>query len=185
MRALLLSGFIMAGLGFGAYAQTGGMAASCRDGTNWSGTTRRGACSGHGGVQAFGTAPASANSAGTLPSAQSPTAAAPAIPASLSNTQRNTAGLQPGRGTGQVWVNSDSKVYHCPGDRCYGKTAHGSHMAETAAKAGAIGRAEAKPVSERVRTRRLHWIFLLTFCCLEEVARANLTRTERLQGPRN
>src|SRR4051794_10507694 len=144
MRALLLSSIFGIAVCAGALAQTAEITATCRDGTAWSGTSRRGACSGHQGVQAFGaqapasgaipSAPAPAARSSTPPSTTTPAASAsPATPASPS-TRPQTAGAG-ASGPGQVWVNVDSKVYHCPGTRYYGKTNHGSYMTEAAAKA--------------------------------------------------
>jgi hypothetical protein len=123
MRNLLLSVALVAGLFLPIgpiHAQRAAVTATCKDGTPFTGTKRSGACSGHGGVQSWG-APGAAE---TSP------AAAPSQPAPATS-QRATP--SPG-GPGQVWVNTSSKVYHCPGTRWYGKTKQGSYMSEAQAK---------------------------------------------------
>jgi hypothetical protein len=56
--------------------------------------------------------------------------------ASGSTGQRTAPG--PSGGTGKVWVNTASKVYHCPGDRWYGKTKQGNYMSEAQAQAQGV-----------------------------------------------
>ena len=101
--------------------------AVCKDGTPFEGATLRGACRGHGGVD-------KAASAGTPAVAATP--AKPAAPA--------TTAPAPGGGAGQVWANEATKVYHCQGDRYYGRTKKGGYMSESDAKAKGFHAARGK-----------------------------------------
>lgn len=125
----------------------------CKDGSYWTGATKRGACHGHKGVQdwyagsAGSAAPAATSAA--APAAAAPAAAAPVataapapapVPAQTTPTPPKgspapTVQQAPGGGPGMVWVNSASKVYHCPTDKWYGKTKAGEYMSESDALA--------------------------------------------------
>jgi hypothetical protein len=131
LGSLALAALLIAPLTLRAQNQQnqGQVTATCKDGTAFSGTTKRGACRGHGGVQAW-TSPGQVS--------PSPAAAAPAgEPSATKATPPTQTGRQPSGVTpsqGQVWVNTSSKVYHCAGDRWYGKTKHGEYMSEVQAK---------------------------------------------------
>ena len=101
--------------------------ATCKDGSAFSGETMKGACSGHGGVdkkvtEAKAAAAKSAATDKAVDKAASKAAAAPVAQAA-------------GGGADKVWGNESSKVYHCPGDKYYGKTKKGEYMSEADAKA--------------------------------------------------
>jgi hypothetical protein len=116
----------------------------CNDGTYYSGATKKGACRGHKGVKEwYGAQTTSSKSAAasgetsapstTSKSARGSTTPASAAPAAKSETA--TAAPAPGGGPDQVWLNTASNVYHCPGTRYYGKTKAGAYMTEAEAKA--------------------------------------------------
>ena len=148
MKSYGLVAVLLAGLlaGPAVYAQQAsapaGSTGQCKDGSYTSNATKKGACSGHKGVKEWysteaaapaaapAAAAAAAPAAAPAPSAPAKTAAAPS-----KSKSEPAATAAPGGGPGMVWGNSSSKVYHCPGDKWYGKTKAGSYMSEADAKA--------------------------------------------------
>jgi hypothetical protein len=115
---------LMASASFAAPAPaapaSGGVSAECRDGTHFTGDSKKGACAGHKGVKSWD-------------GAAMPAAAPAAKPAAGASTMPTTPAA--GGGVGKVWVNAKSNTYHCPGTKYYGKTKEGSYMTEGEAKA--------------------------------------------------
>lgn len=148
MKSLGLMAVLLAGVmaGPAAYAQQSaapaGSTGQCKDGSYTDHATKKGACSGHQGVKEWYTTASAATPAPAAAPAATP-AAAPAAktPAATPASTAKSAGPQPpanaapGGGPGMVWINDASKVYHCPGDKWYGKTKAGAYMSEADAKA--------------------------------------------------
>ena len=119
----------------------------CKDGTTVSAETSKGTCKGHKGIDKAATAKltgGAAPAAAAAPAAK----AAPAAPATkAAPAAAPTAAAAPGGGAGQVWVNESTKVYHCQGDRYFGKTKTGKYMSEADAKAAGAHAANNKACS--------------------------------------
>ncbi|MEO7062428.1 MAG: DUF3761 domain-containing protein [Dokdonella sp.] len=150
-------------------AAPAGSTGLCKDGSYYSGATKKGACRGHKGVKEwYGATEATAATAGAaaaMPSKSSPAmpmtppaAATPAAPAATPTHNHaphampanpSTITAAPGGGNGQVWVNEESKVYHCQSDRYYGKTKKGEYMSEADALAKGNHAARGKACSAK------------------------------------
>jgi hypothetical protein len=106
----------------------------CKDGTEYTGASKRGACRGHKGVKewyADKQAPAAKDEKTTAAPASAPAeeeTEAPAPPA-------KAAAPAPAARSGKVWVNTRSKIYHCEGTKYYGNTKEGEYMSEPDAQA--------------------------------------------------
>ena len=96
-----------------------GSTGECKDGSYTSAASKSGACSGHGGVKDwYVNTAANATPTPMAPKTAAPAPTpAPATSASAPATKTATAPMAAGGGPGQVWVNTNTKVYHCPGTR--------------------------------------------------------------------
>ncbi|WP_213952721.1 MULTISPECIES: DUF3761 domain-containing protein [unclassified Variovorax] len=128
-----------------------GTTVQCKDDSYASPETKSGACRGHKGIKtwygktagAAAPAPAAAAAPATAAAAPAAAAAAPAMakPAATAakapaSTDKTASMVQaPGGGAGKVWANDETKVYHCMGDKYYGKTKKGEYLSEADAKA--------------------------------------------------
>ena len=142
--ALAMTGFMSA-----AYAATApaGSTAECKDGNYYSGSTKRGACSHHGGIKEWYGTTSEASAPQTSSAPMGPPASQPQQQSS-SYSKRSSRNTASAGGAGQVWVNTDSKVYHCPGGRYYGTTKHGMYMSENDAIAQGARADHNKPCSK-------------------------------------
>ncbi|MBN3815669.1 DUF3761 domain-containing protein [Paraburkholderia sp. Se-20369] len=112
----------------------------CNDGSFSASVTKQGACQGHKGVKTWYGAAASGTVAANATTMAAPASGTKVAPATI-------AAAAPGGGAGKVWVNARTKVYHCPGDKSYGKTKHGQYLSEAAAKAAGDRPAQGKTCS--------------------------------------
>ncbi len=120
----------------------------CNDGSYSSAAEKKGACRGHKGVKEWyadavktktSAMPATSEHAAAPPPSSTATRTTgtgkPAAPDAAGRTSGTQMTAADGGGPGRVWANDSTKVYHCSGDKWYGKTKHGEYMSESDAKA--------------------------------------------------
>jgi hypothetical protein len=141
----------------GAYAAApasapAGSTALCKDGTYYSNAEKKGACKGHKGIKEwYGAESGKAADAGKSAKAEAAASAPAAHTADAGSAKKAppqpAATAAPGGGAGKVWANEGTKVYHCEGDRWYGKTKTGEYLSEADAKAKGFKAANGKACS--------------------------------------
>jgi len=100
-------------------------------GTRYYGATARGEYMAEAEARERGHRPAYGRQCFSDPGSATPAAPGSGGTASAAPAQRLTGETASVR----VWVNTSSRVYHCPGTRYYGKTARGEYLTETEAEA--------------------------------------------------
>lgn len=141
VAGILASQVCMAQAPAGAPAGATGL---CNDGTYYTGATKKGACRGHKGVKDWYGATAATPEKAPAAAAASTPAATPA-PAPAAKPTAKSAAPAAGGGPGQVWLNTKTNVYHCPGTKYYGTTKAGAYMTEAEAKAKGAHADHGKP----------------------------------------
>lgn len=155
MKALLVSTLLaglMSSAGVLAMAPADAPAGTmgiCNDGSYSSSAEKKGACRGHKGVKDWygnesTSMPAHSTTTTTTAPATTPMTAPGAAQTATTRSSTTTVGgpMAPapmtvpaaGGGAGKVWVNTSTNVYHCSGDKYYGKTKHGEYVSEADAK---------------------------------------------------
>jgi hypothetical protein len=117
-------------------AATEGVATGlCKDGTEYTGESKRGACRGHKGVKEW-------YADKEMPAAKAEKPAKATAPAAAAEEETEApapptkkASPAPAAGSGKVWGNTNSKIYHCEGSKFYGNTKEGEYMSEADAQA--------------------------------------------------
>lgn len=132
-----------------------GATGRCKDGSYYSGAEKKGACRGHKGIQDwYGAAPAVAIAEAPATKTSTPIVATPSTATPMATSVKSSAPADapnpssppvsktiapPAPGApGMVWVNTDTKVYHCPNSRWYGKTKKGEYVTEDEATAKGV-----------------------------------------------
>ena len=171
LLALSLAVFSYPALAQAPSSAPAGSTGQCKDGSYTNAASKAGACRGHKGIQAWfaasSTTPAAKSAApAPAPAKPSPGTAAPAsatvsthpAPGATPTTTpapttavkpASNASPAPGGGPGMVWVNAETKVYHCPGDRYYGTTKDGKYMSEADAQKMGAHASRGKPCSAK------------------------------------
>lgn len=102
-------------------------------GTQWYGRTNRGEYLLETVARERGNRPANGRTCGPLPNVADPaTPRAAAAPLAAVGSASSPASTP--RASVRVWVNTASRVYHCPGTRWYGATKAGTYMTQSAAR---------------------------------------------------